>query len=159
MNTNTNTSTKSFDNIIKKFYEFHNSLKLYHWTTDKINEHEAVGKLYDNLTPLIDEFVENYIANYGKQEIENKEEISLKIKNINYTDQANLDDISSISYDLYTEIGNSKSYKLIVYIKDFTTFLKTDLTESVRKDDYDLLAIRDTMISVTNKHIYLLSMY
>jgi hypothetical protein len=149
----------SFDNIIKKFYEFHNSLKLYHWTTDKFNEHKTVGKLYDKLAPMIDDFVENYIANYGKQEIESKTEVSLKIENINYTDQIDIDQISSISYDLYTEIGNSKSSKLIEYIKDFTKFLKTDLTESLRKDDYDLLAIRDNMISVTNKHIYLLSMY
>lgn len=41
-------------------------IKVYHWQTLSFAQHEALGELYDALTPLVDKFVECFIGRYGR---------------------------------------------------------------------------------------------
>jgi len=43
-----------------------NQLRLFHWQTNSFAQHEAFGKIYDELNDLIDMFVEVYIGKYGR---------------------------------------------------------------------------------------------
>ena len=45
------------------------TLKLAHWQTVSFAQHEAFGKIYDEVTILGDQFVETYIGKYGNRDI------------------------------------------------------------------------------------------
>jgi len=42
------------------------SIRGYHWASDRYSEHQALGELYDDLSDLLDQFVEQYQGRYGK---------------------------------------------------------------------------------------------
>ena len=44
-----------------------NSLKLAHWSTDKFAQHEAFGKIHDEILALVDDFVESASGRYGEK--------------------------------------------------------------------------------------------
>jgi hypothetical protein len=44
-------------------------LKLAHWQTHSFAQHEALGKIYDEVSELGDELVEVYIGKYGNREV------------------------------------------------------------------------------------------
>ena len=47
-------------------------MKICHWRTKGIARHEAFGNFYDDLTPLIDDFVEQSMGKYGRFTLEDE---------------------------------------------------------------------------------------
>ena len=52
--------------LITKFLELHNQLKVYHWQTDSYAQHKAFGETYEELGDLIDSFMEEIMGKYGR---------------------------------------------------------------------------------------------
>jgi len=55
--------------IVRPMLQFANQLKAFHWFTESFSEHKAFGKAYDEISDLIDTFVETYFGRYGREEI------------------------------------------------------------------------------------------
>ena len=52
--------------------ELQAQVKINHWQTKGIARHEAFGNFYDDLTPLIDDFVEQSMGKYGRFTLEDE---------------------------------------------------------------------------------------
>lgn len=112
---------------------FQNQLKIFHWQTLSYAEHKALGKAYEILDDLFDQFVEVYYGKYGKS-----------VKNVEYTIQVE-------SY------GIERNVKLFISQKkrDLINYLRTDvLTEA----DSDLKNIVDSIEGEINRLQYLLDL-
>ena len=105
--------------------------KILHWQTNEYSRHMAFGKIYDELTDLIDKFVEVAIGKYGRFILNNEEKI-LKLENIS---ELNLKTFIKIFRENLIGMGN-------------------DLNER----DTDLLNIRDEMLGEINQLAYLLTL-
>jgi len=53
------------DQLISRLFSTRNCAHLNHWRTQSYAEHQALGDFYDNLTDLLDNFVECYQGNFG----------------------------------------------------------------------------------------------
>ncbi len=104
-------------------------LRVYHWSTDVYSRHKAYDKAYEELSDLVDSFVEMYLGKYGST-------------------QAN------ITYKFSVENDESKSIQFLDECVQF--FLK--LNDELSTDDVDLLNLRDEMVGVINRLKYLLSL-
>ena len=51
--------------IVKNLLTAQNQMKLFHWQTVSFAQHQAFGGIYDNLSDLIDEFVEVCMGKIG----------------------------------------------------------------------------------------------
>lgn len=56
----------TIEELVKTFLEVSNQAKLFHWQTESIAEHEALGEFYDKWNDLTDKFVETYAGLYGR---------------------------------------------------------------------------------------------
>lgn len=115
--------------IIQNLLTILNQLKYYHWGTDSFARHEALGKAYDGLNPLIDEFVEIYLGKYGK-------------------------DLSKMSITLRTE----SDLQIESALNDISNYLSNELIESLNDNDSDLINLKDEILSIINKTKYLLTL-
>jgi DNA-binding ferritin-like protein len=118
-----------YQKIIQNLLTIVNQLKYYHWQTDSYSKHEALGKAYDTLNGLVDDFVEILLGKYGKE---------LSPISINIKTESELDYNSAIE-----EISNYLSY---------------ELSNILDEKDTDLLNIRDEMLATVNKTKYLLTL-
>lgn len=117
--------------IILKLEEIQIQLKHLHWQTKSYAKHNAYGKLYDDLTEQIDEFVEICMGKHGRPSFPDGYIIEGK-------------DISEISIN--------------EFMIDACEFL-INLNEIYdRNIDSDLLNIRDEMLGKFNKLKYLLTL-
>lgn len=107
-------------------------LKINHWQTKGIARHEAFGKAYDDLGGLIDEFVEISMGKYGRFVLDGDEK---NITLINLSEM-NPSDMIKTCADALIEFSS-------------------DLDES---RDTDLLNLRDEMLGLLNKLLYLLTL-
>ena len=124
---------KMGQDVIIKFLEMLNLIKLYHWKTYQYSTHKATDELYSRLNKNFDDFVERML---GKS----KERVDLmKVKSI-------------ALYDL-------KDVKeLIKKVKIFQTYL---INMNKKLDPYldsDLLNIRDEILGDLNQFLYLLTL-
>jgi len=115
--------------IIAPFLRVLNQLKIYHWQTNSYSQHKAFQKTHDNLSNLIDEFVEVFMGKYGRT----KAKFAYNIELINY-DEHFLDFVDSS----------------IVQINEIATNLDAQDTE--------LLNIKDEIVAALQKLKYLLSL-
>jgi hypothetical protein len=115
--------------IIQNLLTILNQLKYYHWGVDSFAKHEALGKAYDALNVLIDEFVEVYMGKYGK----NLSETTITLRT-----ESDLDINSAMN--------------------DISDFLSIKLQETLNDNDTDLLNLKDEMLSIVNKTKYLLTL-
>jgi hypothetical protein len=115
--------------IIQNLLTILNQLKYYHWGTDSFARHEALGKAYDGLNPLIDEFVEIYLGKYGKN-------------------------LSKMSITLRTE----SDLQIESALNDISNYLSNELIESLNDNDSDLINLKDEILSIINKTKYLLTL-
>lgn len=53
------------DEYIVRFLEMLNTIKIYHWSTLSYPTHKATDKLHENMSGLVDSFIEKYIAITG----------------------------------------------------------------------------------------------
>jgi DNA-binding ferritin-like protein len=118
-----------YQKIIQNLLTIVNQLKYYHWQTDSYSKHKALGKAYDTLNGLVDDFVEILLGKYGKE---------LSPISINIKTESELDYNSAIE-----EISNYLSY---------------ELSNILDEKDTDLLNIRDEMLAIVNKTKYLLTL-
>ena len=120
-------------NIIQKYLEILNTIKLFHWKTYSYSIHKATDELYSDLNNLFDEFVEVML---GKS----KERVNLtKVKTLVLND---FDDVE----------------KLINKINHFQSYL-IHLNKKLNKEsDSDLLNIRDEILGKLDQFMYLLTL-
>jgi DNA-binding ferritin-like protein len=113
--------------VITPLITLQQQLRIFHWQTTEFSLHKALGKTYEVLDKLIDEFVEVFIGKYGRP----------KAKTIFHLELQNLENSNLIEFiDLYIK-------KLISYSTEFSV------------QDTDLLNIRDEMLVALNRLKYL----
>lgn len=120
--------------IVGKFLEFSSQIKLYHWQTKVYSRHIASNDLYIKIGVLIDTFIETLQGKYQNRISLNKSENG-QIRNLDDDD-------------------------IIFYLQSFKEFLVEDLPKLLDQDmkNYDLLNIRDEMLSTVNQTLYLFSL-
>lgn len=117
--------------IIQSFLTIQNQVKILHWQTKSHAAHEALGKAYEGLDGLIDSFVETYAG--SDPSILEIDSCVCKCKGIN-------------------------SVSPLDFMKSVSNFLSTKLDSSIPEERTDLHNIKDEMIALSNKTIYLLNM-
>jgi DNA-binding ferritin-like protein len=106
-------------------------LKICHWQTKGIARHNAFGEFYDDLSPLIDDFIEQAMGKYGRFVLDDE------TKTIQL---ANLSDI-----DIKGMVNTTRE-ALIQFNDQFDS------------TDTDLLNLRDEILGLVNKYSYLFTM-
>jgi hypothetical protein len=119
------------EELIQKLVQIQLQWKFLHWQTYGDAKHKTYGKLYDNLGPLIDDFVEAMMGKYGRPEFQ--PEFGLMFQ-----------DISSISIQNFMD-----------GITDFLIGFSDQLDSRI---DSDLLNLRDEMLLLINKSKFLLTL-
>ena len=122
-------------NYITNLLTLHNQFKVYHWQTQKkpgsYAQHIAFGTAYDDLTPLIDQFIEIYQGKNGV--LMGKDGFTLSLRN--------LDDNPELMIDEYVDY--------------FTNHVIKKLDP---QKDTDLINLKDEMLGILNQTKYRLMM-
>ena len=117
--------------VVKRFIELLNLVKLYHWKTKSYAKHQTTDELYEKLNEHTDRFVEVLIG---------KEEKRLKKMN---------------TCIKIIQAENDESFKNKIY--EFQHFLKHLDKLFHKKNDSDLLSIRDDLLIDINQFLYLMT--
>jgi DNA-binding ferritin-like protein len=122
-------------NIVTNLLTIQNQLRVFHWQTQKkpgsFAQHEAFGKAYEELDPLVDDFIEVYQGKRGA--LMGKNGFTLNLENL------------SDNYEAFID-------EAIQYLVDY---LPSALDQN---KDTDLLNIRDEMMAILNQTKYRLHM-
>jgi len=121
----------NLDSNVNFLLGLQNQMKICHWQTKGIARHEAFGNFYDDLTPLIDDFVEQSMGKYGRFTLEDETKI-IQLSNLSEIDIKGL--------------VNTTRQALV------------QLTEQLDSSDTDLLNLRDEILGKVNKYAYLFTM-
>jgi len=127
-----NLSNSNKSKIVKIFLEMINMVKLYHWKTHSFAEHKATDELYQQLSEKTDRFIEVLM---GKDQ----SRIQLIEKHIDLLDPD--------SVKQFTE-----------RIHSYRSFLEDINIYFDKRNDSDLLSLRDDILADLNQFLYLLSM-
>lgn len=114
--------------IVGDLFEVQTNIKLYHWKTTSFSRHKAADELHEKLMGFGDELIETMTMRYGRPAKAHEGVVKLK----------NLDDEGVLSY-------------LAAYCKKLHGY-KFD------KSHTDLHNIRDELLAVVNKTLYLMSL-
>ena len=122
--------------VIPKFLEMINTIKIYHWKTSNYATHKSTDDLFADLNTKTDEFVEVLL---GKSEINRAKVLNFPM-------------VKTSSFSTNVECRKHvESYKQFLLDlprnKNFSSMLNVDL-----------LAIRDEILAVLNKFLYLLTL-
>jgi len=128
-----NKNNYSHSKMIVLCLEILNTVKLFHWKTNKYSEHKATDELYSELNDKIDNFIEVLIGKDGKRININKTTIKLN------------------------DFNNSSNFKK--YIEKAKMYLIGMTNSKIlnKKENSDLLNIRDEILGILNKFTYLLT--
>ena len=120
--------------IILKFIQMLNIIKIYHWKTLSYPQHKATDELYESFNGRMDEFVETMLGKTGKR--------------------VNLSSTRSIPFYDYTNVTKFKQC-----IETFKSYLVNMSNAPYFKNpgNSDLLNIRDEILGDLNKFTYLLT--
>jgi hypothetical protein len=113
------------------FLGLQNQMKICHWQTKGIARHEAFGNFYDDLTPLIDKYIEQAMGKYGRFVLD-EETKTIELSNLSELDVKGL--------------VNTTREALVQF------------TEQLDPSDTDLLNLRDEFLGLVNKYAYLFTM-
>lgn len=113
------------------FFYMLDNIKLYHWKTTSFARHKAVDELHGSLSDLVDQFMEVYIGKYGRSKISTNSPINLKNMNDDNADE---------------------------HLKDWIKILESGFDGAIDEYDTDLLNIRDEMLGLFNKTLYLFTL-
>jgi hypothetical protein len=113
------------------FLGLQNQMKICHWQTKGIARHEAFGNFYDDLTPLIDKYIEQAMGKYGRFVLD-EETKTIELSNLSELDIKGL--------------VNTTREALVQF------------TEQLDPSDTDLLNLRDEFLGLVNKYAYLFTM-
>jgi DNA-binding ferritin-like protein len=107
-------------------------LRIYHWQTKGLSRHKSFGKTYEQLGVFVDDFVEISMGKYGRFTLD-EETKTIELVNLS---EMNPSDLIKTSIDV---------------LIDFTNDLDN-------KRDTDLLNLRDEILGLMNKLLYLLTL-
>lgn len=113
------------------FLGLQNQMKICHWQTKGIARHEAFGNFYDDLTPLIDKYIEQAMGKYGRFVLH---------------DETKTIELSNLSEIDIKGLVNTTREALVQF------------TEQLDPSDTDLLNLRDEFLGLVNKYAYLFTM-
>lgn len=120
-------------NMISTFLCMQSQIKVWHWQTQSYSEHKALGKLYETLDPLVDDFVETFAGVSG---------------------------VPKTKDSFRTECTNHPGSDAIMnYLTEKAEWLKSELPSQISQvsgDRSDLMNIIDEMVAAINKTKYLL---
>ena len=125
MSNNNNNASKGAK-IVLFFFELQMNLKMYHWTTDSYSNHKATNKLFENLSDLIDSFIEKYMGAFTRPVL--KSGSSVPIQNMTKT-------------------------KYVKLLKTAQEYLRGDLDKMISKNT-ELLNIRDEVLAELDQALY-----
>ena len=106
-------------------------MKICHWQTKGIARHNAFGDFYDDLSPLIDDYIEQSMGKYGRFVLD--------------------DETKTIQLSNLSEID-------IKGLINTTREALVQFTEQLDSSDTDLLNLRDEILGLVNKYSYLFTM-
>lgn len=115
--------------LVVAMMEIRDQIKVYHWQTKSFARHKATDDFVTELDGLIDSFVETYMGKYGRPKV------SGSIKLHNFSESA------------------AKSF-----VSKQTVFLSKVLPRKLKSTDTDLLNIRDEILGLVNKTLYLFTL-
>ena len=107
-------------------------MKLYHWQTMLYSRHKATDESLKELDELIDLFVEVYMGKYGRPNI-TRATNTVVVRNMN-------------------EKTATK------FVKEGLEYLQGPLTKSLKGNDTDLANIRDEMMGILHRLLYLFTL-
>lgn len=122
--------------LLQLFFYYQTLIKIFHWQTKSYAQHVASDQLYTALLPLIDQWVEVYQGKYPTLMFEKDNSLSVPLRNMD------LDDF-------------------LLHLQQFKSFLMDKLPTYInngKMQNTDLLNIRDEMLAITNKTLYLLQL-
>lgn len=122
-------NTTSGGDIVSAMLTIRNQIKLYHWQTKKFADHKATDDLTAALDTAIDSFVEVYMGKYGRPKVTK----AIKLHNF--------------SANMARE-----------FVSKQTVYLMNVLPRRLKKNDTDLLNIRDEILAELNKTRYLFTL-
>lgn len=125
MSSNNNNMSKGAK-IVLFFFELQTNVKLYHWTTDSYSNHKATNKLLDNLSDLIDSFVEKYIGGHARPVLKSGSSVLIQ---------------------------NMTKAKYVKLLKQAQEYLRGDLEKVIAKNS-ELLNIRDEILGELGQSLY-----
>lgn len=117
--------------FIQAFFHMLVNIKLYHWNTTNYARHKASDELHSSLSDLTDKFIEVYIGKYKRPEFKKSYNITVK------------------------ELNDST---IIDILQEYVKFLKYEVTKNLKDNDTDLLTLRDEMLIIINKTLYLFTL-
>lgn len=123
------TLRKGNGSIVVAMLTIRDQIKVYHWQTKSFARHKATDEFVTELDGLIDSFVEVYMGKYGRPKV------SGSIKLHNFSESA------------------AKSF-----VAKQTTYLSKVLPRKLKDADTDLLNIRDEVLALVNKTLYLFTL-
>lgn len=126
MSNNNNNNMSKGAKIVMFFFELQLNIKLYHWTTESYANHKATDKVLENISDLIDSFVEKYMGAYARPVL--KSGSSVPVQNMTKT-------------------------KYVKLLKQAQDYLRGDLEKVIAKNS-ELLNIRDEMLGVLDQGLY-----
>lgn len=133
---NTKNAKYSESEIVLKFIEILNIVKIYHWKTFSYPEHKATDELYESLNGRIDEFVETMLGKTGGR--------------------VNLTSTKHIPFYDYTSVTK---FKLCIEIFKKYLVNMSNAPYFKNPENSDLLNIRDEILGDLNKFTYLLTFH
>ena len=116
--------------LIQNLLTILNQIKYYHWQTTSFARHKALDKAHDDLSDLIDSFVEILIAKHGRDFLQ-----TMEIK-IHSKQDVNMENALN---------------EMVQFFNQLNTGLNAET-------DTDLLNIRDEMLGVINRTKYLFTL-
>ena len=122
-------NSTSGGDIVSTLLTIRNQVKLYHWQTKSFADHKATDDLTAALDLAIDKFVEVYMGKYGRPKMSK----GIKLHNFN---------------------GNAARQ----FVSKQTLYLINVLPRKIKKNDSDLLNIRDEILAELNKIRYLFTL-
>jgi hypothetical protein len=110
-------------------------IKIFHWQTKNYAQHIASDQLYTSLLTLIDQWVEVYQGKYAILTFKEDNKMNIPLRNMDLED-------------------------LKLHLNQFKEFLMNQLPTYLndKMHNTDLLNIRDEMLAITNKTLYLLKL-
>ena len=127
--------SQSFDKeIVIKFIEMLNMVKIYHWKTHSYATHKATDELYEKLNKNIDSFIEVLLGKGG-----NRIDL-LNVKSIRFSDFRGVEEFKR-------ELNRFKEYLISL----------SERKELKSMANYDLFTIRDDILADLNQFLYLLT--
>lgn len=129
--------------IVIRFLEILNTIKLYHWKTHSYATHKATDDLHGKIQANVDTFVETMLGIATTRQGTTRQGTS--------SSRINLTNVKSISLKDFNNVNDFKRE-----ITGFAHYL-VSLDNTSIKSSSDLITIRDELLQDVNQFLYLLT--